>query len=332
MDAPRDEQREVELAGVAPLAAAPARPFPIWNVVLFGATILTTLTAGADFAIGGGWAAEPADRAGWLLAGVPFSASLLAILVCHEMGHFVAARLHRVEASWPWFIPVPFAIGTMGAVIRMRGRIRSRNALIDIGAAGPLAGAVVAIPVLVYGISLSSIGDVGVRPNFFFGNLSGLQLGTWLLSGEAPFAGMGAVMEPQPLLYVLVKKFVFGVGPMQDVFVHPVAYAGVIGLFVTALNLVPIGQLDGGHVAYAVLGGRRAEKLGRAFGVLLLAMALFSSFTWLVWYLLASRFVRYGHPPVDDETEPLSRGRKLVVAATVLLFLLTLTPVAADVL
>ncbi len=313
------------------LAAAPPRPFPVWNVVLFGATILTTLTAGADFTIGGGWVAEPSDLAGYLRAGLPFSASLLAILVAHEMGHFVTARLHRVDASWPWFIPVPFAIGTMGAVIRMRGRIRSRNALVDIGASGPLAGAIVAVPVLIYGISLSSIGEVGTQPNFLFGNLSLVKLFGWLASGEAPFAGVGAVMEPQPLLYVLVKKLVFDVGPTQDVFVHPVAYAGVIGLFVTALNLVPIGQLDGGHVAYAVLG-RRAEKLGRVFGVLLLAMALLSSFSWLVWYLLAARFVRFGHPPVDDETEPLSRGRKLVVAATVLLFVLTLTPVAADIL
>jgi membrane-associated protease RseP (regulator of RpoE activity) len=313
------------------LAAAPPRPFPVWNVVLFGATILTTLTAGADFAVGGGWVAEPAGWQGYLRAGVPFSLSLLAILVAHEMGHFVAARLHRVEASWPWFIPVPFAIGTMGAVIRMRGRIRSRNALVDIGASGPLAGAVVAVPVLVYGISLSSIGDIGVQPNFLFGNLSLVKLGGWLATGVAPWDGMGATMEPQPLLYVLVKKLIFDVGPTQDVFVHPVAYAGVIGLFVTALNLVPIGQLDGGHVAYAVLG-RRAEKLGRVFGVLLLAMALFSSFSWLVWYFLAARFVRFGHPPVDDEAEPLSRGRKLVVAATVVLFLLTLTPVSADVL
>jgi len=313
------------------IAAAPPRPFPVWNVVLFGATILTTLAAGADFAVGGGWVPEPADWLGHLRAGLPFSASLLAILVSHEMGHFVAARAHRVEASWPWFIPVPFAIGTMGAIIRMRGRIRSRNALVDIGASGPLAGAVVAVPVLVYGLSLSSVGDVGAHPNFVFGNLSLVKLAGWLLSGTPPWHGAGAAMEPQPLLYVLLKKLVFDVGPTQDVFVHPIAYAGVIGLFVTALNLVPIGQLDGGHVAYAVLG-RRAQKLGRAFGVLLLVMALFSSFGWVVWYLLAVRFVRFGHPPVDDETEPLSGGRKLVVAATVLLFLLTLTPVSADVL
>jgi len=320
-----DERQPVELA------AAPPRPFPVWNVVLFCATILTTLTAGADFAVGGGWVAEPAGLADWLRAGLPFSASLLAILVCHEMGHFVAARLHRVDASWPWFIPVPFALGTLGAVIKMRGRIRSRNALVDIGAAGPLAGAVVAVPVLVYGISLSTIGEVGAQPNFLFGNLSLVGIARWVVGGEAPFAVIGAVMEPQPLLYVAIKKLLFAVGPTEDVFVHPVAYAGVIGLFITALNLVPIGQLDGGHVAYAVLG-RRAERLGRWFGVALLVMALLSSFTWVVWYLLASRFVRYGHPPVDDEAEPLTPGRKVVVAATVVLFLLTLTPVAADVL
>lgn len=313
------------------LGRAPTRPFPIGNVALFCATILTTLSAGADFAVAGGWAAEPVDALSWIRAGLPFSASLLAILVSHEMGHFVAARIHRVDASWPWFIPVPFAIGTLGAVIRMRGRIRSRNALVDIGAAGPLAGAVVAIPILVVGIRLSTVGEVGVEPNLLFGNLSLLRLIEWAATGEAPFAGTGAVMEPQPLLYVLLKALLLDLGPTEDLFVHPVAYAGVIGLFVTALNLVPIGQLDGGHVAHAVFGGR-AERLGRAFGILLLAMAFFSSVTWLVWYLLASRFVGYRHPPVDTPDEPLTAGRRWTVAATALLFLLTLTPVAADVL
>src|SRR5690606_21679698 len=133
---------------------------------------------------------------------------------------------------------------------------------------------------------------------------------------------------PQPLLYVLVKKFVFGVGPMEDVIVHPVAFAAVIGLYVTALNLIPIGQLDGGHVAYALFGPR-AREVGRIASHFLLALAIFSSVGWLVWFFVARRFVGLGHPPVLSAA-PLSPGRRAVVALTVVVFVLTLTPVAAD--
>src|SRR5262249_49006325 len=270
--------------------------------------------------------------------GLPFAASLLGILVTHEAGHYVAAALHRVERSLPYFIPVPLpgGIGTMGAVIRMSGSIPTRDALIDIGASGPLAGALVAVPVLIYGITLSRVTEMQVSPNFLFGNLSLLELARHLptlyrhLFLNVPIPDMTS-MEPQPLLYVLLKKLVFHIGPMQDVHVHPVAYAGVIGLFVTALNLVPIGQLDGGHVAFAVLGPN-ARKLGQAAAWVMLGMAVFSAAGWLIWWLLVTRLVRFGHPPVQRPEEPISAGRWIVVGATVLLLILTLTPVSMDVL
>jgi membrane-associated protease RseP (regulator of RpoE activity) len=275
----------------------------------------------------------PQTLADLVRLGLPFAASLLAILTAHEMGHFVTARMHGVDASWPYFIPAPLGVGTFGAVIRMHGRIPSRDALVDIGASGPLAGAAVAIPLLVYGIGLSDIHPSPVAPNFLFGNLSLVRLVMdWVTGhGFALFSDDPArmMMEPQPLLYVLLKKLVFHVGPLQDVNVHPVAFAAVIGLFITALNLVPIGQLDAGHVTHAVLG-KRAEKVGRVFAHVLLGMALFSSFTWIVWYLLVTRFVGFEHPPVENPQAPLSTSRKVVVVLTVLLFLATLTPVAAD--
>lgn len=304
------------------------RKFPWTNLLLFVATVLSTLWTGAVFSVGSGWAEEPATFGALLRAGVPFSASLLGILAAHEMGHFVTARMHRVDASWPYFIPVPFGIGTFGAVIRMRGRIPTRDALIDIGASGPIAGFVVAVPLLFLGISLSRIEPIEVAPNFLFGNLSLVRMLTSWLDGSWPPWSAGLFMEPQPLLYVLAKKFAFGVGPMEDVIVHPVAFAAVIGLYVTALNLIPIGQLDGGHVAFALFGPR-ARKVGVLASYFLLALALFSSVGWLIWFLVARRFVGLGHPPVDG-TAPLSPGRRVVVALTVLVFVLTLTPVAAD--
>lgn len=308
--------------------AAPGRRFPWTNLLLFLATVVSTLWTGAVFSIGAGWAEEPASLAALLRAGVPFSASLLGILAAHEMGHFITARYHRVDASWPYFIPVPFGIGTLGAVIRMRGIIGTRNALVDIGASGPIAGFVVAVPLLVLGISLSHIEPVEVAPNYLFGNLSLFRmLSTWLGGAWPPWEA-GLFMEPQPLLYLAIKKWVFGVGPMEDVIVHPVAFAAVIGLYVTALNLIPIGQLDGGHVAYALFGSR-ARRVGGLASYFILALALFSSVGWLVWFLVARRFVGLGHPPVQSAA-PLSPGRRVVVAATLLVFLLTLTPVAAD--
>lgn len=293
---------------------------------------MSTIFVGATFA-SNGYTPEPRSVGDFVRYGLPFAGTLLAILTAHEMGHFVTARLHGVDASLPYFIPAPIGVGTFGAVIRMRGKIPSRDALVDIGASGPIAGAIVAIPLLVYGIGLSKIHDVAAAPNFVFGNLSLVRIALDWVSGLGftPFSSDPAalMMEPQPLLYVLIKKLVFHVGPMQDVTVHPIAFAAVIGLFVTALNLVPIGQLDGGHVAFAVLG-RRARKVGRAFAQVLLGMALFSSFTWIVWFVLVRSFVGYEHPPVEQPEQPLSPGRRVVVAFTILLFLLTLTPVASD--
>lgn len=315
-------------AGAVEAPATIARRFPWLNLVLFAATIASTLFAGASFSLG----QADAGAEGWgalLLRGVPFAASLLGILVAHEMGHFVTARHHRVDATWPYFIPVPIGIGTFGAIIRMRGRIPTRDALVDIGASGPLAGFVVAVPLLVYGISISPVVEVPAPPNFLFGNVSVVSLVQAWLSDALPWAHEWP-MEPQPLLYVLIKKLVFQLGPGQDVMVHPVAYAAVIGLFVTALNLIPIGQLDGGHVAYAMFG-KRARNVGRLGLALLAAMTLFSSAGWFLWLILAYRFVGLSHPPVDDAA-PLSPLRKVVVAATIVVFVLTLTPVSMDIL
>jgi membrane-associated protease RseP (regulator of RpoE activity) len=261
-----------------------------------------------------------------LLGGWTFAVPLLAILLFHEFGHYIAARIHRVDASLPYFIPLPILspFGTMGAVIQMRGRIRSRNALLDIGAAGPLAGLVVAIPVLALGLSLS---EVSPTP-------------------EGPYW-----QEGQSLLYLAMKRLILGPIPEgYDVMLHPTAFAGFAGLLVTMMNLVPWGQLDGGHVAYALLG-RRQNRYARVFRALLIPLFLFNlarfllpialgqseasmglavsnSLFWLMWYAVLGVIGRLSggadHPP----TEPgeLSPVRRVVAVVTLAFFVLLFMP------
>jgi membrane-associated protease RseP (regulator of RpoE activity) len=258
-------------------------------------------------------------------SGIPFTISLLAILLTHEFAHYLYARLHHVDTSLPHFLPLPVLapFGTMGAVILMRDRIKSRNALVDIGASGPLAGMLVAIPILLYGLAHSE-----VRP--------------LLAHGE---------QEGQSLLYWLAKRIVVGPIPAgYDVFLNPVAYAGWVGLFITMLNLFPVGQLDGGHVAYALFG-RRQDAFSRLVRWSMLAMfagncawhmgpilfhgataeqwgtALSAAIPWLGWFVVLSLLVRASggrHPPT--EPGPLSPVRRVVAVGTLLLFVLLFMP------
>jgi membrane-associated protease RseP (regulator of RpoE activity) len=294
-------------------------------LVLFLLTVLSVFVTGAMYATPH---LDPIHDVRGLLRALPsgwtFAVPLMSILLFHEFGHFFAARYHRVPASLPFFIPVPLVspFGTMGAVIGMRGRIRSRDALLDIGASGPLAGLLVAIPVLVYGLAHSTI--------------------------EAPSAH--AVQEGQSLLYLLLKRVVLGPIPVdRDVMLSPIAFAGWSGLFVTALNLLPVGQLDGGHVAYALLGPRH-NRIARGIHWSLLAVfaynlvrfmgpvlhtkrwsgaedAISNSVFWLMWFGLLHLLARVGgrdHPPTDAGA--LSPGRKVVAVVTLALFVLLFMP------
>lgn len=303
------------------------------NLLLFLATVYSTFLTGAI-------SADPAAFDGGLRGvlfspavlakGASFAVPLMAILLTHELGHFIAARIHRVDASLPYFIPLPVVspFGTMGAVISMRGRIRSRDALLDIGASGPLAGLCVAIPVLVIGLVRSRAHDF-------------VPLGT-------------GVQEGQCLLYLLLKYLVLGPIPAgKDVLLDPMAFAGWAGLFVTMLNLVAVAQLDGGHIAYALFGPKQnayarrlhaglllifAYNLARFVGPVVMArkwdalgQAISNSTFWLVWYVLIHVIMRVGgreHPPTEPgELSPVRRG--LAVLSLVLFVLLFMpTPYA----
>jgi len=228
-----------------------------------------------------------------------FNVPLLTILGVHEMGHYTAARRHRVRVTPPYFIPflpIPPLPGTMGALIRLKSPFPDRNALMDIGAAGPLAGAAVAIPVMVVGLLLSEVrGATGAL---------GVPLG-------------------ESLLFKLLSRAVLGEIPAgYDVILHPVAYAGWLGMYITMLNLIPAGQLDGGHVAFALFGDRFAE-IARLIPYALLFMG-FASNGWFVWAVLL--FVMgTAHPRPIAEEVPLTPMRRAFGTAAALLFLLCFT-------
>jgi membrane-associated protease RseP (regulator of RpoE activity) len=221
------------------------RRLPLWNGVLFLATIGTTVLSGAGFA---GYSGDGIP--GLVLAGLSYSTAILAILLAHEMGHYLQARAWRVDSTLPYFIPMPTSFGTLGALIRLRSPIPSRNAVLDIGAGGPIAGALVAVPLYAWGLAHSEVRAVGEMAVANTGSL--WSIGQALLQGETLSWGGDAMVFGDSLLTSGLQRLVVGpLAPGYDVFVHPVALAAWLGLFVTTLNLIPIGQLDGGHVTYA---------------------------------------------------------------------------------
>src|SRR5215472_4269269 len=290
---------------------------PLLNLALFVLTVGTTFSTFFVIWSGGNGIAA-------INASLIFSLSLVLILGSHEMGHYVLARWHRVDTSLPYFIPLPMlGVGTLGAVIRIRGRIPNRNALVDIGAAGPIAGLLVAIPLLVVGIARAKIVD---EPSFslFLGENSLWNLASHLvqyLVGLAKGTGTDAA-APGPstysfgdnLLTLLLQRLIWGTLPMgKTLLVGPMFTAAWFGLLVTMLNLIPIGQLDGGHLSYAVLGPS-ATRFGKAIALLMFGLCLFYSIGWLLWLVIAGKVIGFGHPPPLEPDSRLSPMRKLTIA------------------
>lgn len=312
------------------MAGRPGGPRGPWlNALLLLATCATTLVSGWVLAAPEGAAFTPAEvlRLGW-----PHAAALVGILGAHELGHWALARWHGVDTSLPYFIPgppQPFGVGTFGAVMRMREIPPSRRATLDVGVAGPLAGFAVALPLLLWGLAHSSLVPAGAAA------ASGLDspwdhLLAWWSGRPAAAAGEEAsalIVLGDSLVTRGAQWVVWGtLPPGQELFLHPVAYAAWLGMLVTALNLVPIGQLDGGHLVYALVGRARAERLSRAASWALLGCGLFVSTSWLVWWVLARWVVGPRHPPAWDE-RPLDRPRAALAVAGLLLFVLTFVPV-----
>ncbi len=278
--------------------------FPWVQVALFLATLLTTLGWGTLHWFGFYRPnAQPDEiiRAfkslSFFKLGAPFSLSLMFILLAHEMGHYLVARAYRVDTTLPYFIPAPNILGTFGAVIRIKSPVPSRRALFDIGIAGPLVGFTATIPFLLYGLSHAIVLQSPPKEGIFLGD---------------------------PLLMKLLYRFYFpGISP-QNLVIHPVGLAAWVGLFVTSLNLLPVGQLDGGHIAYATLG-REAHKLSIALFLFLLYLGIFKWAGWLVWDLILF-FMGIKHPPFEYP-DTLSMERLVLSFLALLIFLLTFIPV-----
>lgn len=302
---------EYEFPSVQDLPLAPARRQRAWlHALLLGLTFLTTLAVGAqlEYNYAHNLPAFDLDRmleafsTVWghpqrLLTGLPFSLTLLGILLAHEMGHYLTCRHYGIAASYPYFIPAPTILGTMGAFIRIREPIVSRRALFDIGISGPLVGFVVAIPILLIGVALSR-----VVPAMHY---------------------TGTLTFGNPLLMRMIEHLFFpGVGE-PNIYLHPIARAAWVGLFATALNLLPIGQLDGGHILYAIIGERH-RTLSRLFVLALLPLGYRFWYGWLMWATLLF-FLGMRHPAVFDPV-PLDRFRRRMGLLALVIFLLCFTP------
>ncbi len=263
----------------------------LFHLFLFFLTAVTTTV------MGGMWV-------GGIGNGIIYSFTVLTILGAHEMGHYIACRWYGVNATLPYFIPVPFPpVGTFGAFIKMKSPILSRKALFDIGIAGPIAGYIFAIPA-------AFIGHYYAKP------------------AELLPDGSGGIIIHDPLLFTFFQK-ILGLPSMIEL--SPIIWAAWIGVFMTSLNLLPVGQLDGGHVAYAVFGRRGHRLIGRIAYSCVIALAIFSIYTktwnYVVYAGLLTFVMRFGHPPVMDEDEPIGRGRMLVAIIGLLIFILSFLPV-----
>ena len=303
---------------------------PRLNLILFGLTFLSVLVTGAIYGHDG---TTPLTQ--YMLNNVgnaiAFTISILGILLAHEFGHYLVARFHKTAATLPFFIPFPFSpLGTMGAVIVQKESHRNRRILLDIGIAGPIAGLVVAIPVLLLGLSLSEVNNLPqvLQPGQAFqleGNSILYLLAKYLVFGQllpspADYGGL------TPLFY-WVRYFFTGLpDPMggMDVMLHPVAWAGWAGLLVTALNLIPAGQLDGGHIVNGLLG-KRSKLL---YPIVLVGLVLLG-LVWSGWWLWAGLVFFLGRQQAEplDQITPLDRRRKALGFLGILIFFLVFTPV-----
>jgi len=285
----------------------------IWlNILLFVLTVFSTFFVGINLSINYKYAEVFAQNSEVsidlemlldpqiILLSFIYAVVLLGILLGHELGHFLTCRYYKINATLPYFIPAPpTLIGTLGAFIKIKSPITRKQQLFDIGVAGPLIGFILSVPALVYGLSISKVVPT-------VSSQQGLVLG-----------------EPL-VLKIIAGIFLENIPSNYDIFLHPVAFAGWVGILVTALNLFPVGQLDGGHVSYALIGAK-SRKLARLFFGVFIVMGVIFWVGWFIWAFIIL-FLGLRHPRVLDEATPLSPGRKFIGYVVILIFILSFIP------
>lgn len=305
----------------------PKKKIKLWvNLLLFIITAITTTQAGVLWL-----GRDPYDLQNFYM-GLPFSVSILLILTFHEFGHFFAAKIHNVEVTLPFYIPFPvFSItfGTMGAVIRMRQTPKTKRALFDIGIAGPVAGYIISVLILIYGFThLPSVEYLyWIHPEY---QNSGIPTsGEFMFSPTLIFLLLGKIFASSPEVFV---------PPMNEVYHYPFLCAGWFGMLITSLNLLPVGQLDGGHITYALIGSKH-KFIARTFFVLVVLMGLVGIISWIfdfgiyanlsmwvVWAILFLAIIKIDHPPIYDN-EPIDLKRKLWGWFALFMFVSSFTPI-----
>ncbi|HKS68457.1 MAG TPA: site-2 protease family protein [Candidatus Acidoferrales bacterium] len=297
------------------LQPARIKPRPIWPAtLLFLLTVVSTLIVGSEFALSyaqnrepfstpetfAQMIVQPLEHPGLLALGVPFSFTLLLILMAHELGHYFTCRIYGIDASYPYFIPAPTLFGTFGAFIRIRSPITTRKALFDVGISGPVVGFILAVPAMAYGVAHAKI-----VPNVQ--DTAAIVFGT------------------PPLMRLLIEWFHPNVEPSW-ILLHPVARAAWVGLFATALNLLPLWQLDGGHIVYS-LSSKLHQRISLAAGLGLIALGIYSWLGWIFWgFVLTVLALRFRHPPLYDPWERLGRARWIWAVVALAIFILCFTP------
>ena len=282
------------------ISQRPVRPWLHW--LLFGLTVITTTWAGASHQ-----GIDLAQEPGQFAVGLPYSIGLLLILGVHELGHFFMARRHAMDVTPPYFIPVPFGLGTFGAFIQMRSPPENRRALFDVAVAGPLAGFVIAVPALLLGLRFSTI-TAGSEDTVSQGLLHGATVGS-------------------SILFTVLTKLALGDAAQYGALVRlsPLAFAGWLGLFITALNLLPVGQLDGGHITRAMFGSRVGQTIS---SIAMWSLFLLALFVWpglMMWALIVFLIAGRGAPPLNDVT-PLDTARMVIGYVAILILVLILAP------
>lgn len=306
---------------------------PIVNLVFFIVTLLSVLFSGTFSVYDGPFTTDLGVMLPHLipaiLSGLAFAGSILGILLAHEFGHYIAARYHRTAVTLPYFIPFPLSpFGTMGAFIQLKEPPKNKRILLDIGIAGPLAGLVVAIPLLIIGLSLSNLETLPSTPppglilegnSILYLIIKYAVFGEWL-PGPTTYAGL------HPLIYWIRYYFTGLPVPLGgiDVMLHPIAWAGWAGLLVTALNLIPAGQLDGGHVLYVLLGQKARAVLPFILVSLIVLGVVWPG--WWLWAFLIFVIGRFHAEPLDQITE-LDPRRKSLALLGLIVFILVFIPV-----